>query len=188
MKRNWIGLVLLLGFTGCRQFGQGTPGAAGYESGSGRDEGGTPYALGRVNPNQRGGMADMTMAASRAEASLDVSGAGMSELSRRSAAATLESSGPTAESPALKPRRTADESLLERVDRTLHGAAAGPDAIVSRLSSDALQNVRVTVRNGTVSLTGTAPTAEDKAAIEAALRDVEGVQNIDNRLEIGPHP
>ena len=85
MKRNWIGLVLLLGFTGCQQFGQGKPGGAGYESGSGRDEGGTPYALGRVSPNQRGGMADMTIAASRAEASLDVSGAGMSELSRRSA-------------------------------------------------------------------------------------------------------
>jgi hypothetical protein len=188
MKRNWIGLVLLLGFTGCQQFGQGTPGGAGYESGSGRDEGGTPYALGRVSPNQRGGMADMTIAASRAEGSLDVSGAGMSELSRRSAAATLESSGPTAESPALKPKRTADESLFERVDRTLRGAAAGPDGLASRLSAEALRNVRVTVRNGTVSLTGTAPTPEDKAAIEAALRDVEGVQNIDNRLDIRPLP
>ncbi|MFO1501966.1 MAG: BON domain-containing protein [Verrucomicrobiota bacterium] len=182
MRPAVLSLIVLtpLVLTACRQLDSGR--AAAYQSDSARAEGSTLDGLGRSGPFRRAGMADATIAASREEAALDVSGAGASELSRRAAAATAQdSSERVAPAQEVKPERTADDMARERI---LLALGNGPDAARRSLSLEALHTLNVVVKNGVVTLTGQAANPEERHAVEAMVRDVEGVKAVDNQLEL----
>jgi osmotically-inducible protein OsmY len=182
-------LAVLVLLTACRRLDSAAGAAGGFQTDISH-EGSTPYGDGRVNPAQRAGMANANMAASRHEATLDVSAAGMSELSRRAAAATAE--GPKKPevsneeaSIVLMPEVNEDEKIADRVRLTL---LADPDPARRPLSVEALHNLHVNARNGVVTLSGRVANAEEKRAIEALARNVEGVRALDNQLELMTPP
>jgi hypothetical protein len=94
---------------GCQPGGRGTAGANGFESGTAGANEISPNALGQTGPFQQSGMPDVNMAASRAAAGLDVSEAGMAELSRRSATTPSWEASPNNQLKVL-PRPTVPQS------------------------------------------------------------------------------
>jgi hypothetical protein len=136
-------------------------------------------------------MADANIAASRAEAALDVSGSGEAELSRRSAAATEPGrrglSGLSA--PTTPPRvMTGDEILRDRVQLALSSPTPGTDVLAQPLSIAHLSNLRMSARDGVVTLRGTVPSMEEKSQIESIVCGVEGVRSVVNELTVAPAP
>src|SRR5690242_7586571 len=117
---TWIGLTLTcLSLCACREAGTNSGTAGSFQTGTATVEGGTPFAVGHDNPFQHSGMPDINVAASREEAALDVSGAGGSELARRSAAADESSPAPRKLSRPLFSSESSttpdlDQILLER--------------------------------------------------------------------------
>jgi hypothetical protein len=182
-----------LAFTGCTRFAQGTAGAGSYETGMAREEGSTPYAIGRTSAFQRAGFADANIAASREEAALDVSGPGTGELARRSAAATVQSPGrpPARDAGSATDtitNMTGDDILLNRIQQALSSTTGREAAVAPVLSIQTLNNLRINVRNGVVVLRGIVPSFEEKQGIDALVRQVPGVQRLENQLEIVPSP
>jgi osmotically-inducible protein OsmY len=187
---NTLPTLILVGATlvvsGCARLGQ-SPGAGtagGYETGVAREEGSTPYAIGRTGPYQRGGLSSAAIAASRQEAALDVSGKGTGELARRSAAATVE--------PVERPMSTTrtsddwaqnagpDKTVLDRVRRAL--AAGDPDK--PSLSIQTMNNLRLAVRDGVLSIEGRVASLDESRTIESLVRGVMGVTEVRNELQV----
>jgi hypothetical protein len=175
--------------------GKGTAGANQFETGVAREEGSTPYAVGRTSEFQRAGLASVNMAASRAEAAMDVSGSGSSELSRRSAAATVrgtsrsvDSGRPLLTELELEPTGVAsDQFLLQRVQQALGSPAPGEPS-GEPLSIQTLSNLRIDARSGRVTLRGRVASPEQSQQIEALVRGVRGAREVVNDLRIGDSP
>lgn len=189
MKLEFVAALSLglLTLAGC-QSGRGTAGSSTVESGTGREEGSTPYAADQVHPFQRAGMANANIATTREEAAMDVSGSGTAELARRSAAATVE--GTDSESRPLRtepvepvPAPGGDQWLSSRVRSHLTSSPAGRS---EALSPERLRQIDVVVNNGVVTLTGKVATEADRRAIESLVRSVGGVVAVDNRLDLAP--
>ena len=73
-------------------------------------------------------------------------------------------------------------------------AVAAKDALIvgavkSRLAAADLataQNVRVTVKDGTVTLTGRAPSEQERAAYTVAVQKIPGVKTVENTVVVDP--
>jgi osmotically-inducible protein OsmY len=187
-----------IALTGCRQMGQGTSGDT-FQTGTGTAAGtrtGTSMA-GRGDTFRPAGFPDATIAASREEAALDVSGSGTEELARRSASATVDdpvSSLPApagyarASRPATSTTRsnqivTSDDILLDRVRQALSSTTPATAGVTPALSIQTLNNLQLTVRNGIVTMRGRVGTYEEKKNIEGLIRDVPGIQAVNDQLE-----
>jgi len=181
-------LLLFAALTACQHGPRGTTGTD-IQIGAGRAEGSTPYALGRTDPSQRAGMPDANIAASRAEAGLDVSDSGAAELSRRSATVTVQPMPPAAPENLPPSSMTADENVQGRVRLALssgspYQAAAGPS-----LSIATLNNLQINVHNGAVILSGLVPSVEAKNEIDRIARNVDGVRTVRDEMQIAaPEP
>ena len=78
-------------------------------------------------------------------------------------------------------RSTTGESFGQNVDDTAITSKVKTKLTGERASN--LTRVSVTTVNGNVSLTGTVPTAADRARAEELARSVTGVQQVTNNLQ-----
>jgi hypothetical protein len=189
MTSRWI-MVLgmaVLG-TACRQVGTGTTGSSTFDTGTAHADGSVPYVLGRTRPFQVSGLEDEAFADSRAEASLDTSGAGSAELSRRSAAAEIQGANPPLRAPRNQPSESADQIILDRIHRALSSTTPRSFPISQPYSIQTLHNVRISVHRGVVTLRGPIGSFELKKSLEARVRTVEGVSAVNNELAVQPPP
>jgi hypothetical protein len=63
-------------------------------------------------------------------------------------------------------------------------------AVARELADDTrvrAMKIKVAVRDGVVTLTGTAVSVDEKDTAEAAVRRVTGVRNVENKLAVDPH-
>jgi hypothetical protein len=131
-------------------------------------------------------MPDATIAASRAEASRDVSGSGSAELARRSAAATERDSARVAQPGTEDQLPNSDASLIERVRMALSSPATTPgvSAGAPPLSIQQLNNLSVTATGQVVTLRGTVRSEDEKREIGSRVEAVPGVKQVRNDLEV----
>ena len=73
-------------------------------------------------------------------------------------------------------RQPPDRRMSERIQKVL--------AADETLHDVALDRVRVVTVDGHVTLSGLVPTLADKVAIEQRVREVKGVEAIDNEIEV----
>jgi hypothetical protein len=77
--------------------------------------------------------------------------------------------------------------LESEADRTL--VIAVHDALKENPAvGDSVQGIQCTAQNGTVVLIGTVSSEEQKTVVETAVRQVSGVQNVNNRLQVPLSP
>ena len=180
-----VGVAMLL--AACHGLGTGTSGP-NVQTGSALADGSIPYSVGRSRPFQVAGLPDEAIADSRADASLETSGAGSAELARRTATADLQGPPRPSRWPGEIPATDADRILLERIDLALSSTSSELAAIHRSFSIQTLNNLQIGTHKGVVMLRGRASSFEDKKAIEARIRSVKGVSAVVNELEVAPPP
>jgi hypothetical protein len=185
MTKAWnvFWFLAAIAASGCQPLGRGTTGANPYEIGMGREDG-TLYPLGRTGPFEHSGLPDVNVAASRADAGLDVSGSGGGELARRSAAAAIQPSGPNS---GLRsgPPSEADAILLDRVRLAL-SSSTPEQAARPALSIQTLHNVQLNADNRILTVGGEVASVDEKREVLEIVRAVPGVREVRDQLAVVP--
>jgi hyperosmotically inducible periplasmic protein len=77
-------------------------------------------------------------------------------------------------------KQNSDSAIEARVREAILGTTDQ----AAQSTSTATKDVKVSVRNGVVTLRGNVPTASAKADVEAKAKGVQGVTSVENKLEI----
>ena len=76
--------------------------------------------------------------------------------------------------------------MTERVRLALGSPAPGLSAEAKPLSTETINNVRITADDGVVPMRGNVTTSEEKEEIENLARSADGVRKAKNELEMAP--
>ena len=81
-------------------------------------------------------------------------------------------------------RKTVEDRSDSEADRTISQKIRGALTADESLSTNA-KNVKIISNNGMVTLRGPVKNEQEKSAVEAKTKQVPGVKNVDNQLEVG---